>query len=96
MSKRKYTKRSAYWDQFGSPEGPNVRSFEDSTDSPPVSAGEAYYVSEASVAKPLYRSDLAKASYDRAGLGGLQGRRGNRIHKTKKNNIILFSRKDLV
>jgi hypothetical protein len=90
MSKRKYTKHSPYWDQFNVPEAPSVealtKSLENNVDSPPVSAGEAYYVSEASAPRPLYRSDMAKASYERSGGGNLQGRRGNRIHKTKKNN----------
>jgi hypothetical protein len=86
MAKRKYNKRSPYWNQFKAPEAPDLTDLINNVDSLPVSAGEAYYASAAtSPVKPRYRSDVSKASGRTVG-GGSQGRRRNRAHKDDKAN----------
>ena len=85
MEKRKYTKKSAYWNKFNKESSANLSSLidEGSSTTTPISAGESYYNSTASSSRePL----VSKASYERSSGGLAQGRRGNRIHKTEKKN----------
>ena len=69
MSKRKYNKKSDYWSKFNKSTKPITEAQASYT---PASAGENYYVSEASV----YRSSGS----------GTTSRRKNRIASSSKNN----------
>ena len=82
MSKRKYTKKSPYWDQFSQVEASDLSALSDSSSSTPISAGESYYESAASSSK----LSESKASYSRSTGGKHQGTRRNRIYSSSKKN----------
>lgn len=74
MSKRKYNKKSAYWEKFNKTTAVNKE-----TDIPPIFAGESYYaegsVSPVIMAQASHSSNLSTSS-----------RRSNKVHKTAKKN----------
>lgn len=74
MSKRKYNKKSDYWDKFK-----KTSPVKNETDIPPIFAGESYYSEGSSspviVAQANHSSNLSSSS-----------RRSNKIHKSTKKN----------
>jgi hypothetical protein len=80
VKKRKYTKKSSYWDQFSRGASPSSAPGNTQDFVPPIFAGENYYVeSQAS-----FRSELSASRNESAALGG--ARRRNSVHKTEKSN----------
>ena len=74
MSKRKYNKKSAYWEKFKKPDPVN-----NETAIPPIFAGESYYT-EAS----LHPAIVAQANHN-PNLSS-SSRRSNKVHKSAKKN----------
>jgi hypothetical protein len=74
VSKRKYNKKSAYWNQFEKTEAVNSE-----TAIPPIFAGESYYsegsAPSAFVSQASHSSNLSSSS-----------RRSNKVHKSAKKN----------
>ena len=73
VSKRKYNKKSSYWNQFTKPTPK-----EDGNPVTPIFAGDSYYT-EASLKK-----FVSSANHEEVQSSG--GRRSNRVHKTVKKN----------
>ena len=73
VSKRKYNKKSSYWNQFTKPVPK-----EDGNPVTPIFAGDSYYT-EASLKK-----FVSSANHEEVQSSG--GRRSNRVHKTVKKN----------
>jgi hypothetical protein len=73
VSKRKYNKKSSYWEKFSKPTPK-----EDGNPITPIFAGDSYYT-EASVKK-----FVSSANHEE--IQGSGGRRSNRVHKTVKKN----------
>jgi len=69
--KRKYSKRSDYWKKFGSEQSPMLpdnMTFNQQGGTPPISSGEPFYTSDASV---------SRGSYARSGDGDSSARTGS-------------------
>jgi hypothetical protein len=77
--KRKYSKKSAYWDKFNQPLENTIQNLQISNSSPnPISAGEAFYTSDVSI-----------GSYQRAGAQSDAGSTGSntRINRSAVSNV---------